>query len=401
MYIPEKHVAQNIVSDYGTPVFVTSAEVVRVNAHKLIDAFTLNDTKIFYALKANYDPQLVRIIKESGVYGIDAVAPHEVRLALEMGYTPQQIIFTPSNASDEEMRYVNEQGILQNLGSLSELTRFGKLFPGSKVLLRICPEIGAGETHKVTTGHIESKFGIARNDLEKVYNIAKKYKLLIVGIHSHIGSGFYDPQDFTNSARAVCAVAAEFPDVEFVDLGGGFGVVYRPGENDIDLSTFAQACHSPLEELEKKLGKKIELRIEPGKFLVTNTTVLLTTITTIKSKGDKKFVGVDSGFYHLIRPAMYDAYHHIVNISRPDESQEEVNVVGNVCETCDVFNGNVKLAAPQEGDILAILSAGAYGSSMSSNYNLRTLAPHVLVDGANITLTRRRQTYEQIMENFT
>lgn len=400
IFIPKKETTQLIVSEYGSPVFVTDAERLRSQAQKLLAAFAVINAKIFYAIKANFDPHIVRVIKDTGIYGIDAVSPYEVRLALEIGYTSKQIIFTPSNPSREEMRYVHERGILQNLGSLSELARFGEMFPGSDVSMRICPEIGAGENNKVTTGQIESKFGIARGDVSEVKKLCKKYDLSIVGIHSHIGSGIYDAQVFSDSAKAVCAIAADFSCVDFVDLGGGFGVYYKPEDKEIDLDSFALALVSPIEELEKKLGKKIEVRIEPGKFLVTNATVLLTTITTIKKKGGIRFIGVDSGFNHLIRPAMYDAYHHIVNISHPDGKSKEVSVVGNVCETCDVFNSKIELAEPREGDLLAILSAGAYGASMSSNYNLRAIALHVLIDGENITLTRERQSYEQIMKNF-
>lgn len=401
MFTPDKELGEKIAQEYKTPVFVTDAKSIRSQAQKLQGAFGRTNTKIFYAIKSNYDPYIIRTIKDAGIYGIDAVSPHEVRLALELGYAPEQIIFTPNNPSDEEMRFVQERGVLQNLGSLSELERFGRMFPESDVSMRICPEVGAGESHKMDTGGLESKFGIAREDLSHVHDLCAKFKLKLIGVHSHIGSGFYEAKTFEDSVRAVCAIASEFSDLQFVDLGGGFGVRYRPGEKEINLKDFAKVLEAPIEELEKKLGKQIESRIEPGKFLVTNSTALLVRVTTIKEKGTKKFVGVDSGMNHLIRPAMYDAYHHIVNTSRLEAQIEKVTVVGNVCETCDVFNADIKLAVPQEGDILAICSAGAYSASMSSNYNLRALAPHVLIDGEERILTRGRQSYEQIMETFT
>ncbi len=401
MFIPTLEQARKITDEYGTPIFVTDARTIRKKVDTLLSAFSDFNTKIFYAVKANYNPHIVKVIKESGIYGIDAVSPNEVRLALELGYEKERIIFTPSNPGDEEISEVGKLGVLQNLGSLSELRRFGKLFPGERVSIRICPEVGAGETAKVTTGQNESKFGVSMADLDAVEKIRDEYNLRIVGVHSHIGSGFYDPEVFRKSVEAVCLVAERFPGLDFLDFGGGFGVEYRPEREEINLSDFADAIKNPIAEFEKKNGKSVEIRIEPGKFLVSQSTVLLAKVTTVKEKNGIKFAGLDSGFYHLIRPAMYDAYHHIVNLSNPDGKNEFTQIVGNVCETCDIFNRGIEIPEPHEGDILAILTAGGYGSSMSSNYNLRGTAPEVLVDGNDIFLAKKRQTYEQIMGCFT
>lgn len=400
MFISSKDIAEKIVKEYGAPVFVADAETIRKNARELLDAFAAFDMNIFYAMKANYNPHIVRIIKESGIYGIDAVSPNEVQLALELGYLPEQIIFTPSNPSDEEMRYVGSKGVLQNLGSLSELERFGKLFPKQDVSIRISPEVGAGESAKVATGGSASKFGILMEDMHDVRKIAKKYGLRVIGIHSHIGSGFYATTQFKKSVEAVCAIAKNFKDVIFLDFGGGFGVQYHPDKSGIDLPAFAESIKKPIERFEKETGKKVTLRIEPGKYVVTQSTVLLARVTTIKKKKDTTFVGVDAGFYNLIRPAMYGAYHHVVNLSNPKGTKERVQVVGNVCETCDVFNGAIDLAKPREGDVLGILCAGGYGTSMSSNYNMREHAPEVLIDGEKIRCTRRRQTFDDIMSTY-
>lgn len=401
MFIPTPEQARKITDEYGTPVFVTDARTIRKKAGVLLDAFSGFNAKIFYAVKANYNPHIVKIIKESGIYGIDAVSPNEVRLALELGYEKNRIIFTPSNPSDEEISEVGKLGVLQNLGSLSELRRFGKLFPGESVSIRICPEVGAGETAKVTTGQSESKFGVSMDDLDAVEKIRDEYDLRVAGVHSHIGSGFYDPEVFKKSVEAVCSVAERFPNLDFLDFGGGFGVEYHPEKEEINLNDFADAIKNPIAEFEKKNGKSVEIRIEPGKFLVSQSTVLLAKVTTVKKKNGIKFAGLDSGFYHLIRPAMYDAYHHIVNVSNSDGEKEFTQIVGNVCETCDIFNKGIEITEPREGDILAILTAGGYGSSMSSNYNLRETASEVLIDGDKIFLTKKRQTYGQIMDCFT
>ena len=399
MFIPALEQATNIVDKYGSPIYVTDAHVIKNKVSNILKAFSKFDFKIFYALKANFNPCIVKVIKGSGAYGINTISPNEIKLALKLGYKTKQIIFTPSNPSDEEIFYAGKLGVLQNLGSLSELKRFGENFPGQKVSIRICPEIGAGESSKVTTGQSESKFGISLEDISTVKDICSKYNLYMAGIHSHIGSGFYDPIAFMQSVKVVCDVAKEFSNISFLNFGGGFGVQYHPHKQDIDLSEYAKNIEGTINNFVKYNKKNIELRIEPGKFLVSQSTALLTKITTIKEKDGIVFVGVDSGFNNLIRPAMYGAYHHIVNISREDD-KKLVRVVGNVCETCDIFNKEIEIANPHEGDILAILVAGGYGSSMSSNYNLREIVPEVLIDGNKVKLTRKKQTFEQIVENF-
>lgn len=399
MYIPSKQQAEEIVAQFGSPVYVTDANYVREQVKKMRTAFSSLDMKIFYAVKANFNPSIVKTIRDAGAWGIDAVSPNEIRLALELGYSPEQIIFTPSFPTTAEIQFAAEKGVLQNLGSLSAVRRYAQLFPGTQISIRICPEVGEGEFAKIVTGHSESKFGIALQDLEEAQRLCAESNVDIVGIHSHIGSGFYEPTAFAKSVEAVCKIAEGFPAVRFLDFGGGFGVQYHPEKPDIALEDFAEAIQGTIAEFEKNY-RKVELRIEPGKFLVSQSTVLLTTVSGLKEKGGIHFVGVDSGMSNLIRPAMYDAYHHVVNVSRPDAEKREVRVVGNVCESGDVFNHNIDVADPREGDLLAILVAGGYGSSMSSNYNLREHITEVLVDGENLQLTRKRQTFEEMMDGF-
>jgi len=400
MYIPTLDQAQKIIKQYGSPVYATDPAYIRQKSERFLQAFSRFNTKIFYAIKANYNPHIVKKVKESGIYGIDAVSPNEIRLALELGYKAEQIIYTPSNPSDEEIQYAGEKGVLQNLGSLSELERFGERFPGQAVSIRICPEVGEGESEKVTTGQTESKFGIPLSDLEAVKTITEKYKLKLIGIHSHIGSGFYGAYAFRTSIEAVCKVAKNFDSIEFLDFGGGFGVPYHPEKPEIDLEQFAEAIEGPIHDFNQFTGREVEVRLEPGKFLVGRSTVLLTTVTTLKEKGGVTFVGTDSGFHNLIRPAMYDAYHHVVNLSKPHAPKKLVQVVGNVCETCDIFNKGIELGMPEEGDVLAILVAGGYGAAMSSNYNIREYIAEVMVEEDAIQLIRKKQTYEQVMEDF-
>ena len=400
MFIPSKEQAARIQEEFGTPVFATDAAVLRQNAEAIQEAFKNYNLKVFYAIKANYNPHIVKVLKEAGVYGIDAVSSNEVKHALEIGYQPEQVIYTPSNPCTESIRVVGELGVLQNFGSISELERYGKMFPNTDVSIRISPEVGAGEFEKVKTGGERTKFGLLMSDLKEAEGVCRHYGLTVVGIHSHIGSGFYEAGAFRHSVEAVLTVAKRFMTIKFVDFGGGFGVKYKPGEQPIDLATFADAIKEPVEDFTAATGIEPELRIEPGKYLVSNSTVLLAKITTIKKKGGVTFVGLDTGFHHLIRPAMYDAYHHVVNVSRDEGPMKWVEVVGNVCETCDVFNEGIDLRDPHEGDVVAILVAGGYGASMGSNYNMRGRATEVLIDGDEIKLTRRPETVEDITKQF-
>lgn len=400
LFIPNSSTVLEAVEKFGTPLYLTDASYIRERVAYMHEAFATYDLKVFYAIKANINPSIVQVIREAGVYGIDAVSPFEVRAALDAGFAPERITFTPSNPSDEEILYVGKLGALQNLGSLSEVERFGRLFPNGEVSIRISPEVGAGENSKVSTGTSESKFGITLEHIPLVKKMAKKYGLTIVGVHSHIGSGFYTTSQFKKSVQAVCAVALQFSEIRFLDFGGGFGVRYKPEEESIDLASFADAIRKPLAAFEKQIGRRIEIRVEPGKFFVSQSTVLLARVTTVKQKKKTTFVGLDVGFNTLIRPAMYDAYHHIVNVSRTRGTKKKVQVVGNVCETCDVFNKSIDIVDPREGDILAILVAGGYGASMSSNYNGRPYVAEAMLDADALTLTRKRQTYEEMMRGY-
>jgi diaminopimelate decarboxylase len=400
MFIPTKEQAQAVQAQFGTPAYVTDAAVIRECAQNLTSAFEGWNMKIFYAMKANYNPHIVKIIKDAGIYGIDAVSSNEVKFALSLGYKPEQIIFTPSNPSTEVIKMIGELGVMQNLGSISELERYSELFPNTKVSIRISPEISAGEFEKIKTGDEGTKFGLLMSDLEQASKVCAQHGVAIAGIHSHIGSGFYEAGAFRHSVEAVLKVARQFDTVEFVDFGGGFGVRYKPGQEDIDLKAFAKAIEDPIEKFHEETGRTLELRIEPGKYLVSKSTALVAEVTTVKQKGSITFVGLDTGFHHLLRPAMYGAYHHVVNVSRTEGEMKWVEVAGNVCETCDIFNEGIDIVDPQEGDLLAILVAGGYGSSMSGNYNMRGTAAEVLIDGDNIKLTKRRQTLEDVTQMF-
>jgi diaminopimelate decarboxylase len=399
-FFPSDSLAEQIVHQYGTPVFVTNKEYLETRARQILEAFAWKKKKILYAIKANFNPKVVQTLLKSGIHGIDAVSVYEVELALSLGVSPQNITFTGSNPSNEQLQFVVNHGVLVNAGSLSEIERMGKMFSGNDIAIRINPGVGAGLFAKNITGGKESKFGILREDFSQAKELLKKYSLRLVGIHAHVGSGFYNTTEFLQSAKILLHEAEEFPDLDFVDFGGGFVVPYRPQETAVNLAEFGQGIQKLLEDFSLKNGRDIEMRIQPGRFLVAESTCLLARVTTVKQSGGKTFIGLDTGMNHLVRPAMYDSYHHIVNVSNMGGEKIVADVVGNICESGDFFAKNRAMSETKEGDLLAILTAGAYGSSMSSNYNLFPFAVEVIVDGEEIVLTRKRQSLENILDSF-
>ena len=384
-----------MASQFGTPTFLTDQRGIQGRLNCFKAAFTFS-SKIFYALKANYSPSILKVLKNAGVDGVDTVSPYEIALAKKIGFQSSQIIFTGSGCSDEELKKIKSEDVLCNLGSISELQRFGLLFPNSDISLRFNPGVGDGENQNVTTGGQQSKFGILQKDFAEAKQLIEKFGLKLIGLHCHIGSGFYKTEHFQSAVQNILQRAREFKNLQFIDLGGGFGVRFHQETIPVNLPAFGKSIEQDVKDFEKQNGKPIEIRFEPGKFLVAESTCLLTRVTTRKKTDQKDFVCVDTGMNHLIRPALYHSYHEVVNVSRPDETRKLVTIVGNICESTDVFADGVDLANPQEGDVLAILSAGAYGSSMSSLYNLRPYANEVMVDGSNIQLSRKKPDFETL-----
>ncbi|MCH9753939.1 MAG: diaminopimelate decarboxylase [Alphaproteobacteria bacterium] len=399
MYFPDKKLAENIVKKYGTPVFVTDKNSV-VDRVKELRQNNLERLKIYYAIKANYNPAIIKSLKAAGIDGIDAVSPFEIEMARSCGFDSNHIIFTGNNSDDNELKEVHFHKIIPNLGSISELERFGKIFSGSEVSVRFNPGVGAGESKHVVTGGKKSKFGISHKDIKSVQEVLKKYQLKLIGVHCHIGSGFYKARVFRKSVKSILSIASYFNNLRFIDLGGGFGVRYGPKSKDINIPEFFSAIEKDIKRFEEENGNEIDVIIEPGKFLVAESTCMLTKVTNIKKSGGTVFVGTDTGMNHIIRPAMYSAYHHVINISNPQGKSQKVKIVGNICESSDVFCEKISIASPKEGDILAILSVGAYCASMSSLYNLRPYASEVLVDKGSTVQIRKRMSFDDAISGL-
>ena len=395
---------ETLMQEYGSPLYVYEESVLRSQFRQLSSGFPEGLLEIHYAMKANSNPSLLKILCEEGS-SIDAVSEFEVRLALESGFKPQQIIFTGNNNSLAEIEFCVENDVPVNLGSLASLEKYGERYPHTKVSVRINPGIGAGHHAHCITGGPDSKFGIYHDQIDSVLALANKYSLSLNGVHSHIGTGIFSAEPMLEAMEMILAVAEKFPDLEFVDFGGGFGIPYRPEQQALDMMDLSQKMTRYFTEFRQNYGRGLTMKIEPGKLLLGPVGILLTTVTNISDTPKHRFVGVDSGFNHLVRPTMYGSYHKILNASRNSGVEEDVVVVGYICESGDIFSRTDekikrRLTSPKIGERLAFLDAGAYGISMSSQYNLRPRPAEVLVHNGQSRLIRRAETFEDLTQCF-
>jgi diaminopimelate decarboxylase len=397
--------AETLAREFGTPLYVYESAIIRRQCRLLRESFAEAAPEIHYALKANPNPAILKIVREEGM-SIDAVAPFEVRLCLELGFRPEQILFTGNNTSDDELRYCLERGVRINVGSLSELARYGRLNPGGRVAVRINPDIGDGHHPHVITGGPDSKFGIYHTDLAKLQAVLAEHRLRLIGVHSHIGTGILQTQQMLGAMEITLGTAKRLPLLEFVDFGGGFGIPYRPDEKPLPLADLGREMSRRFARFCTEYGRPLKMQLEPGRFLVAQSGTLLTRVTTLHATPGHRFVGTDTGFNHLARPILYGSYHQIVNASAVEGPAMRAVVAGNICETGDVFtqgSGGIEdrdLVEVQEGQLLALRDVGAYGFNLASQYNMRPRPAEVMVDEGNARLVRRRETYEDVIRGY-
>ena len=390
---------ENLVAEFGSPLYMYDGEKIEEKINSLKSAFEGVDLKIKFAAKALTNISILKLMKRNGVE-LDVVSPQELQLGLLAGFEGSQITFTPSGVSFDEIENAVENGSIVNLDNLAVLEKFGKKYGNSvPCSMRIKPNVAAGGNDKIMTAHEGSKFGIDVLQKEEILEIVNKYKIQVVGIHQHTGSDIKTPEAFVQVADIVFEFALSFPNLQFIDLGGGFKVAYKDGDIVTDMPALGEKLSGAFNNFCTNYGRKLQLWFEPGKYLVSESGYLLVTANVVKKNPTKTFVGVNSGLNHLIRPMMYDAYHSIVNISNHSNSQQErYDVVGYICET-DTFAKDRLLPTVKEGDTLAFLNAGAYGFTMSSHYNSRFRPAEVLIQNGKAHLIRKRETMEDILNN--
>lgn len=383
--------AESLIKKYGSPLYVYDLSLIKDRYSSLVESITYPKLKIHFACKANSNRELLKELRKMSA-GIETVSLGEINVALSAGFDPSEIIYTCGNISEAEQREVMEQNIMMNLDSLTQVERFGKYKPGGKISIRINQGIGAGFHKHTITGGPESKFGIDSSQLGEVKKLAKKYNLQIVGVQQHIGSNILDETIFVKAIEALLETAREFPSLEFIDFGGGFGVPYQPREEPLTMKSLGKKITATLTIFMKSYGKDLLVRFEPGRFLVAESGVLLATVTEIKQTPYKKFVGVNAGFNQLIRPAMYGAYQEVVNASNITGKKETISLVGNICESADFFAQDRQITTFSEGNIAAILDVGAYGYSMSSHFNTRSQPAEVLIEDGKSRIIRKESS---------
>jgi len=395
--VPVEKIAQKV----GTPVYIYSKNALLDKLRQYREAFSEYPTLICYAVKANSNLSILELLKEEGT-GIDIVSGGELYRGLKAGYSPEKIVYAGVGKTDSELIDAIKAGILAfNVESLMELEVLnelaGRLGEKANVSIRINPDVNPKTHPYISTGLRKSKFGIDMEDAPEAFRLAEKLENLnLVGIHCHIGSQIMDVSPYREAVEKivefVLKLEKEGIKLQHIDIGGGLGIKYRPEDQPPHPSQLAQMVIP----IVKQTGLK--LIIEPGRSLIGEAGALLSQVVFLKDKGDKHFIVIDAGMNDLLRPAMYNAYHHIIPAERK-EGKVTADIVGPICETGDFFALDRQIDAVERGDYLAVMSAGAYGFSMASNYNTRPRAAEVLVDGENFLVIRQRETYEDIIKS--
>ena len=397
--------AKELAEAFDTPLYVINETRVRENYRNINRALIRNYRKvrIHYAAKSNTNLSVLKILESEGAY-VDAVSPGEVFSALQAGFSPQKILFTGTSVRDDELGFLLKSDVTINVDSLSQLDRLLKVAVSQLLSVRINPEIGAGHhDHCITAGR-DSKFGLWEEDSVNAFKKAKNVGVKRFGIHMHIGSDILDTEPFVLAVDKLLDIAKRVKDqanvdFEFIDMGGGLGVPCRPEEKALDLDLFSDRVLGLFRKRIEEYGfGEPFFCLEPGRYIVCDAGILLTRVNTVKVTPFRKFVGVDAGFNTLLRPTMYGSYHPMIVANRLDShEEEECDVVGPICESGDILAKNRRLPRIKEGDLLAVLNAGAYGFSMSSQYNSRPRAAEVLVKEGKYTLVRKREDFEDLL----
>ncbi len=397
-YVIEGIPVVDIAKKYGSPVYIyESAAMIR--QYKLItEAFKNSRVKIHYACKALTNINVLKLFRGLGS-GLDAVSVQEVTLGLKAGFDPRDILYTPNCVSIEEIEEAVELGVRINIDNISILEEFGHKY-GARVpvCVRINPHILGGANHKISTGHIDSKFGISIYQMPHVHRIVETNNMKVEGIHMHTGSDILDVEVFLRATEIMFKTATEFKELEDIDFGSGFKVPYRMDDVFTDVKALGTHLSARFNQFCEEYGRELTLIFEPGKFLVSKAGSFVARVNVIKQTTSTMFIGLDTGLNHFIRPMFYDAYHEIINITKTEGKTRIYTVVGYICET-DTFGWNRKITEATEGDYLLFKNAGAYCYAMSSNYNSRFRPAEVLIHEGEDYLIRKREDLEDLLRN--
>lgn len=405
----------DLATRYGTPLYVYDAAVIWRQIERVRRAFAALPFRPFYAMKANSALAILDLVRGAG-FGCDAVSPGEIYIARQAGFTPDNIWFTCSNVSDDDLLAIGDERIVINVNSMSEIDRILVLDLPNPIALRVNTDIGAGHHVDVVTAGGGVKFGIALPEVESARMVVEDSGRKVVGLHAHIGSGIDSITPLIESARRLLDLSSAFPNLQWLNFGGGISVPYEPVAPEFPIDEYGAELTRIADRLLR--ARDLTAILEPGRYLVAESGTLLSRVTSRRISGGQFWIGVDTGFNHLVRPSKYGAYHHFINATNCSSASlrqtfdlaqmhDEVVVAGNLCESGDVFTrteaGQVitrKMDHTNPGDLLAFCDAGAYGFSMASLYNARLLPPEVMIDGDHVRLIRERQGYEDLVRGM-
>ena len=411
----DQHHPSQLLATYGSPLYVYREDIIRERAADMKGLCDYPAFSVQYSAKANSSVAVLQVIRDCGLQ-VDAMSVGEMHAELAAGFTPEQIMFVSNNVDAASFAYARDKGILTVVDSLSQLELYGQVAPGTKVVIRFNPGVGDGHHVKTITAGEYTKFGVAITDdnIAAIKTLLDKYELTLCGLHMHVGSLFLDITNFLASGENLLALAKHFPALDFVDLGGGFGISYRKREGQAgldlaktreDLTQFVQRFNDSYKSYHNH-ERDLAFKIEPGRYVVAEAGVLLGTVISTKTNANTHYVGTDVGFNAFMRPTLYDAHHDmfvydkegLLKAVTPHE-QHTVTITGNVCENSDNLAVARVMPPMIEGDILAIMDTGAYGHVMSSNYNnmLRPAEVMIRTDGL-VVLIRERDTLESLLQ---
>lgn len=394
----------SIVEEVGTPCYVYSKRGFEERYRRIVRAFSSLDPLVCYSVKANSHLRILELLHWQGS-GFDVVSGGELFRVRRVGVPASRVVFAGVGKTEAEIRYAVEEGVLMlNVESSSELRLIQRVAQDLKrsvgVALRLNPDVDAGTHRYITTGKRENKFGIYPEEAERILsNLGDYPNVEFLGIHLHIGSQIRDPGPFVEAVEFALRFRERFPLLRYLNLGGGYGIDYEE-VSELEIEEFAARLLPLLEE------SGLRLILEPGRFIAANSGILVTKILYIKEGLEKRFLICDSGMHHLIRPALYQAHHQIWPVRSAhsfEETQEHAalcfyDVVGPICESGDFLGLDVPLRGDlEEGESLAVFSAGAYGMVMASGYNSHSWPVEVLVDGEGFEVIRRRQSWEDLI----
>ena len=392
-----------LIKKYGSPLYVYDERILRKSCREMHNLLPKKNLRVNYSAKANSNIEILKIVRDEDI-DVDAMSPGEIYVQKLAGYNADRIFYIGNNVSKEEMQYAINEKVLVSVDSLAQLESFGQINLGGYVAVRFNPGIGTGHHQKVVTAGKKTKVGVQKDFIPQVKAILEKYNLNLVGIDQHIGSLFLEPDAYIKGVESLLEIATQFSGLKFIDMGGGFGVPYHEGECRLDLKELSEKLNAVLDEFLKDYDNKdVIFKIEPGRYIPAECGVLLGEVYSVKENYGTTYVGTDLGFNVLMRPVLYDSYHAITIIksNKSENGKEVATIVGNICESGDIIANEREMRKVSEGDIVAVGNAGAYGFSMSSNYNCRLKPAEVLIDkDGNDRLIRRRDTIEDLIRNF-